>query len=57
MGNEKKKKSQSCGGSQEAHEKMKWRSRKFEIVFVKPRSARRVSQDFSQQQKINLRFQ
>jgi hypothetical protein len=46
MGNDKKKKkkpSQSCGGSQEVHKKIKWRSQKFEIVFVEPRNAQRLS--------------
>jgi len=50
MGNDKKIKNkkikkppQSRGGSQEVHKKMKWRSKKFEIVFVEPRNARRLS--------------
>jgi hypothetical protein len=38
-----KTRSKSGGESQEVHEKMKWRSKKFEIVFVGPKNARRLS--------------
>jgi len=39
---EKEKRSQLCGGSQEVCEKTKWRSKKFDIVFVEPISAQRL---------------